>query len=161
MQWGGLHPPCCVLFPFFNATKRCKPPLCVIFPSMQRGGVRLLGVSSSLFPMHGEVCISSAPSLRPSTHAKHEKTPLLVSFCVRCLFFVLQHMPSMKRHQQVSFRVRCLFFAVPLMPRMKPHHRGCCFVFGTVRVCHNCRDGFLMLVFVFLYFSTVPTVLGR
>jgi hypothetical protein len=70
-------------------------------------------------------------------------------------------MLSMKRHLLVSFHVRCLFFTVPLMPRMKPHHRDCCFVFGMVRVCRNCRDGFLMLVFVFLYFSTVPTVLGR
>ena len=73
---------------FFDAAGRCPPPRYVVFPFFDttgRGGVHLLGVSSSLFPMRREICISSVPSFRPSTHAKHEKTPTRASFRARRL----------------------------------------------------------------------------
>jgi hypothetical protein len=122
---GRSAPPCCAFFPFFDAT-RCGPRLYVIFSS-QWGGVHLLSAFSSLF----------------HTHAKHERTPSLVSFCVRRLFFYAEHkktlslgvwsFPAPFEHDQIP-TVGVLFMpcAFPHPSSTNAHLRGCVFVLDAL-----------------------------
>ena len=81
---------------------------------------------------HTLVGVFSCSVLFPclTTHARHENTPLLVSFRFQHCSFILQHTPNTTRHQCGRFFFGVFFSILPHMPSTTTHLqvRWCYFV---------------------------------
>ena len=197
-QRGSVDLPLCCLS-FFDATGRCPPAQCVVFPFSDVTGKSAPSLRpSTLFPNtkrhpHWYLFVFGVIPLPYNPCWAWKDTFVGVFSCSASSLHLMMHAEHKKTPLRVSFRVRCLLFALLLMPSTQPHHRGCSFVFGVFPSPYNaCWAGNYtiegvvscsvpspcptmhaehsacllaiietVLVFGVSFFFTIPTVLGR